>query len=218
VSDDTILHELFATFAEHLIPEAFGAPTRAYRVTLDDLGLTSTADEPGGARFDRWVAARIDDALAAAWPHDWPLAVAFTSDGQLLRRYDEPGCGHVRCVAAVVRDEVAAIATPWLFGAALPRPQPYWEVLQDDDGNELDEVLRPAPITTWTATWYAEARGRGVAATAAGTVELHGERIVGGSPLHVRTTDATRTFNDVLLGHPARRRHQVRRRSPRSRW
>ena len=214
MDDDTLRHEIFASFAEHLVPEAFATPTRAHRVFRETSGPVHADRTPARAqarvRFDRWIDARIADALAAAWPHDRPLVVAFTSDGHLLRRYDENGCGHLDCVVALVQREVAAIDTPWVFGADLPRPQPWWDMEFDEDGNET-QVLRPASTTSWTATWYAEARGGGVADTFAGYLHLDGEEVTSAGPLHVRATAATREFHRMLYRHPARRLHPLRR-------
>lgn len=211
MDDDTITHEFFASFAEHLVPEAFTTPTRAHRVTLEFAGPIGTAGPEARTRFDRWIDARVEDALAASWPHDRPLVVAFTSDGHLLRRYDEDGCGQLDWLVTLVRREVAAIDTPWVFGAALPRPQPSWEMVYDEDGNEVDEVLRPPSTSVWTATWYAEARGGGVADTVAGYLHLDGEEVVAAGPLDVRATTATREFHRMLYRHPARRLHPLRR-------
>jgi hypothetical protein len=212
VDDDTLQHQLFASFAEHLVPEAFATPTHAHRVTHETAGPAPIGGAQARARFDRWVDDRIVDALAASWPHDRPLVVAFTSDGQLLRRYDENGCGHLDCVVGLVQREVALIDTPWVFGAALPRPQPYLEMLFDEDGNELGEVLRSPSSSTWTAIWFAEARGGGVADTRAGEVHLDAEEVTFAGPLHVRATAATREFHRMLYRHPARRLHPLRRR------
>ncbi len=211
MDDDTITREVFASFADHLVPEAFATPTRAHRVTHETAGPMDTGGPEPRTRFDRWVEDRIEDALAASWPHDRPLIVAFTSDGQLLRRYDENGCGHLDCVVSLVRIEVAAIDTPWVFAAALPRPQPYWEVVYDEDGSEIDEVLRSPSSREWTATWYAEARGGGVADTLAGYLHLDGEEVTSTGPLDVRATAVTRGFHRILYRHPARRLHPLRR-------
>lgn len=216
MDDDTITHEIFASFAEHLVPEAFATPTRAHRVTLETGGPMRTGGSEPRKRFDRWIDARIEDALAASWPHDRPLVVAFTSDGRLLRRYDENGCGHLDCVVALVQVEVAVIDTPWVFGAALPRPQPYWETVLDEDGNEIDEVLRPPASSEWTAIWYAEARGGGVADTFAGYLRLDGEQVTSAGPLDARGTAATRELHRMLYRHPARRLHPLRRRNRRA--
>ncbi|MFO7778248.1 MAG: hypothetical protein R6V28_07850 [Nitriliruptoraceae bacterium] len=212
MDDDTIQHEIFANFAEHLVPEAFATPTRAYRVTYETSGPAPTGGIEARARFDRWIDARIGDALAATWPHDRPTVVAFTSDGRLLRRYDENGCGHLDCVVGLVQHEVAEIVTPWVFGAALPRPRPYLEMRYDADGNELGEVVRPPSSSTWTAIWYAEARGGGVADTLAGSLHLDGEEVTAAGALHPRGTVATREFHRMLYRHPARRLHPLRRR------
>ena len=216
MDDDTITHEIFASFAEHLVPVAVATPTRAHRVFRETAGPVhiggAQTRAQARARFDHWIDARIEDALAASWPHDRPLVVAFTSDGQLLRRYDENGCGHVDCVVRLVQREVAAIDTPWVFGAALPRPQPWWEVVLDEDGNEVDEVLRPPSSSAWTAIWYAEARGGGVAETFAGYLRLDDEEVTSAGPLEVRATSATREFHRMLYCHPARRFHPLRRR------
>jgi hypothetical protein len=212
VDDGTIQHEVFASFAQHLVPEAFATPTRADRVSLETSGPAPVDRAYARARFDRWIDDRIEDALAASWPHDRPLVVAFTSDGYLLRRYDENGCGHLDCVVGLVQTEVAAIDTPWVFGAALPRPQPFLETLYDEDDNEVAEVLRPPSISFWTATWYAEARGGGVAESFAGELHLDAEVVVAAGPLHVRATAVTREFHRMLYRHPARRLHPLRRR------
>ncbi|TVP70533.1 MAG: hypothetical protein EA340_05555 [Nitriliruptor sp.] len=214
--DDTIQHEVFASFAEHLVPEAFDTPTRAHRVFRETSGPGHSdgarSRAQARARFGRWTEARIEDALAASWPHDRPLVVAFTSDGQLLRRYDENGCGHLDCVVGLVQREVATIETPWVFGAALPRPQPWWEMVFDEDGNEIDQVLRQPSSSSWTATWYSEARGGGVADTLAGYLDLDGEEVTSAGPLHVRATAETRELHRMLYRHPARRLHPLRRR------
>lgn len=212
MDDDTIQHEFFATFAEHLVPEAFDTPTRAHRVTRETSGPMPTDGFQARARLDHWIGARLQDALAASWPHDKPLVVAFTSDGRLLRRYDENGCGHLDCVVELVQQEVAAIDAPWVFGAALPRPQHSWEMVLDEDGNEVDEFLCPPSTSTWTATWYAEARGGGVADTSAGYLHLDGEDITSAGPLDVRASTAAREFHRMLYRHPARRLHPLRRR------
>ncbi len=111
VDDDTIQHEVFASFAHHLVPEAFTTPTRADRVTLETTGPAPADRAQARARFDRWIDDRIEDALAASWLHDRPLVVAHTSDGHLLRRYDENGCGHLDCVVELVQTEVAEVLT-----------------------------------------------------------------------------------------------------------
>ena len=119
---------------------------------------------------------------------------------------------HLACVVGLVQREVAAIGTPWLFGAILPQPQPFWELVFDEDDVEVDEVLRPPSSSLWTAIWYAEARGGGVADTVAGYVHLDGEEVTAAGPLHVRARTETREFHRMLYRHPARRLHPLRRR------
>jgi hypothetical protein len=186
VDDDTIQHQLFASFAEHLVPEAFATPTRAHRVTRETSGPAPTDRAQARARFDRWIDDRIEDALAASWPHDRPLVVAFTSDGQLLRRYDENGCGHLDCVVGLVQREVAAIDTPWVFGAALPRPQPYLEMLFDEDGNELGEVLRRRRAAPGRPPGTRRRVAVASPTRVAGELHLDGEEVTSAGPLHVR--------------------------------
>ena len=86
VDDDTTQDHIFSSFAEHLVPEAFATPTRAYRVTYETAGPAPADRAKARARFGRWIDDRIEDALAASWPHDRPLVVAFTSDGALHPR------------------------------------------------------------------------------------------------------------------------------------
>ena len=125
--------------------------------------MRNADDRDAALWFDRWLEARIEDALAATWPHDRPLAVAYVSDGRLLRRYDEPGCGHLDCLTGVVHDDTVAIDTPWLLACYLPRPQPTLETVFDEVTGIGEEVLVPPGHSDWEAWWYAEARGRGVA-------------------------------------------------------
>lgn len=210
MSEDPVVLAVFAEFAEHAVPEAFESPTRARRVALEPPDVRGRRGQ-GVARFGAWVDARIVDALAATWPHDRPLVVAYTSDGRVLRRYDENGCGHHRCVTGLVCRELVDVAEPWVFGADLPRPQPYWDLVTDADGNEVDEVLRQPTETRWRMTWYAEGRSPGVGTTLAGVVEMDGEQEVGRWSLAPRS-GITREFHRMLSRHPSRRRYPLRRR------
>ena len=85
-------------------------------------------------------------------------------------------------------------------------------MVYEEDGNEVTEVLRPPTVTRWTATWYAEARGRGVADTFAGYLHLDAEEATSTGALHPRATTVTREFHRMLYRHPARRLHPLRRR------
>ena len=211
MEDDAVLDQMLTSFAGHLIPEAFMAPTRAQRVWLETAGPAPARGASARARFDQWVDERIEDALDAWWPHGRPRIVAFTSDGYLLRRYDEPGCDHLECVVGLVQRDVADIYEPWVFGASLPRPQQWWELQEDEHGNEV-EVLRSPTTDRWMAIWYAEARGGGVADTYAGYLCLDGEEVTTAGAMDVRTTLTSRGFHRMLYSHPSRRLHPLRRR------
>ena len=58
MDDDTIRYEVFASFAEHLVPEAWATPTRAHRVTLETSGPVSTDWVHARDRVDSWTATR----------------------------------------------------------------------------------------------------------------------------------------------------------------
>lgn len=208
MSDDPILDSFFARFAEHLIPEAFGRPTSADRVELEPDGLTA-ADPP---RFEAWLEGRLHEALTAAWPVEHPRAVVFLSDGVLCWRYEECGCGYLDCALRPAAEEAVAVDTPWVLGAWLPRPLPRWEPVLDQDGNELHEILVGPEDRRWLATWYAEGRGRGVATSRAGVISLDGEVATWCHEVPPRETPAGRQLHRILLRHPARRRHPLRRR------
>lgn len=208
--DDPVLDAALAEFADHLVPEAFELPTRAHRVSLEPFDLRALAVDPDAdGWFAWWVEERIHDALDASWPHDRPLAVAFTSDGYLLRRYDECGCGYRDCATGAASAEVGWTETPWVFVADLPRPRPTWQVVTDEDGDEVDEVLVDPVSRRWGLTWFAEARGRGVARTRAGVVTLLGEQVESVRPLAVRGSPITREFHRLLFRHPARKRYPL---------
>ena len=66
---------------------------------------------------------------------------------------------------------------------------------------------RRAGLLQHCGTWYAEARGRGVARRRYGVMLLHD----GGAQLVDSTTpDAMNPmFTSILRGHPARRRHRL---------
>lgn len=192
-------------FADHLIPEAFEAPTRARRVHREQPHF-------GREGFDDWVADRVAEALAARWPTgDAPGVVAYLSDGRLRWTFDDCGCGYLECVTTVISDEAVGVTQPWVFAAVLPRPEGRWEAIEDEFGDELDEVWREPVTSVWPAVWYAEARGRGVADTRAGFLQLDGEEVRSHTGLQVTATPATRQLHRVLFRHPARRAHPLRR-------
>ena len=196
-------------FAEHLIPEAFETPTRARRVLREQ-------PHYGRDDFDTWVADRVAEALAARWPTgEAPGVVAYLSDGRLRWTYDDCGCGYLECVTTVIGDETPGVGEPWVFGAVLPRPAGRWEVTEDELGYGLDDAWHQPVTSVWPAVWYAEARGRGLADTRAGFLQLDGEEVRSHTDLEVTATPATRKLHRILFGHPARRAHPLRRSRPR---
>lgn len=198
---DAVLEE----FTANLIPEAFERPTRARRVAVEDRG--------GGVEgFDAWAVDRLADALDARWPLGGrPRAVGALSDGRLRWWFDECGCGHLYCVTDALADEVWEVEEPWVFGAVLARPEGAWEVLLDEDGNEVDEVWRQPTDLRWQAAWYAEGRGRGVARRRTGLVQLQGEQVTAHDALEVRGSWVTRDLHRLLYRHPSRKRFPLRR-------
>ncbi len=197
---------VLSDFAQHLIPEAFEEPTRARRVYREQ-------PRYGPEDFDAWVDERVEEALTARWPVGGaPNIVAYLSDGRLRWAYDDCGCGYLECVTTVIGDEALGVTEPWVFGALLPRPEGSWEVLADEEGEEADEVWREPTTSVWPAVWYAEARGRGIAASRAGFLQLDGEEVRSHTDLEVRATPATRQLHRILFRHPARKRHPLRRR------
>lgn len=202
---EMIPDQALADFADHLVPEAFERFTAAGRVRLEE-------PRSGPDGFDDWIEQRLAEALDWRWPRgDAPLVVAFLSDGRLRWCFDDGGCGPLEAVRALVGIEAATIARPWLLAAVLPRPTGHGEVATDEDGSGSGEVWRASSETRWRAGWYAEARGRGVAATRAGLVDLVGERPTARHEIEVTATEATRQLHRTLYRHPARRRHPLRR-------
>ena len=202
-------------FAEELVPEAFARPHTAYRVHRVDEPLSG---ERGFAQF-------IDSLLGYTLTYRcgcgvFPARLVVIEGGDGIAWYwdDDVGCP-VSWTVERVRHEARPIADPWLFAIELLRPeQPvarYWE--EQPDG---DLLALPNPSwqdLRWLAVWYAEARGRGVAATLAGVVDLEclphdgTDRVVGQAP--IAPGDAiTRDFHRILYAHPSRKDHPLRRR------
>lgn len=186
-------------WARQLTPEAFAARTTAFVVTPEPDGLTGNLQGAAGdARFQAWVDQRLDDAPTARGWAGPPAWTVFASDGHLQRRYDDCGCRRIRCVLAVSA-ELRAIEEPWLVAVMLQkRPPP----VSPCAGSPLPR--------RWYAGWYAEARGRGVAARCAGWLQLRGEHQLVGFPCRPEQLNEARRFQDLLRGHPARRQHPIR--------
>lgn len=201
---DAVLDDIIA----HLVPEAFDRPTCAERVAREPVVLVDLPRRDAPAVFERWVDDRLLEALERG-AYASPLTVVTTSDGHLLRRYVDCGCGQVPCAVEAARSEVHDIAQPWVFAADLVRPAPVWETVRGDDG-QLEEVLTVPDDLTWYAPWFAEARGHGMVTTRAGVLALHGEVVVDTHRLPPRQHPVTRRFHRLLFRHPARRRFPLR--------
>lgn len=194
---------LLTDLADQLIPEAFHTPTRAELVAFEPIDLTRLPRPEAEVRFERWIDDRLLEALERA-AYGAPLTLVTTSDGRLLRRYADCGCGGLECAVDAAQLELRAIGSPWLLAVALQRPRPRWAIDAD-----VEELVAPDDLR-WVAPWYAEARSRGVASVRAGMLLLEGEVVDDAVPVDPRELLATRLFRQLLLRHPARRRHPRR--------
>lgn len=211
MSDDPAL----TAFAQQLIPEAFARRHTAYRVERVEPPLAAGLDG-----FDRWVEQRLRDALLERYPNGYRpdrIVIVDGDDGIRWLWDGDASCPASRTVNGV-RREARPIDDPWLFAIELPWPEPtlyYW----DDEYGQSVTLSRPAWLETiWRATWYAEARGRGVASVRAGTVVLdydpyadHDTQLLRW-PVPVREDPVAARFHRILYGHPARKAHPLRRR------
>lgn len=209
--DDRVIND----FAQRLVPEAFTRRHTADRVEIVD------ARPSGAAAFDHWVEQRLREAPTEryAWggrPVRYVIVEA--SDGTRWR-WEGDACCEPEWLAEVVCEESHHLPEPWVFAVELEWPDPVpldetvqleWpDAVQLDEGEPTGTVM---PQGAWQATWYAEARGRGIAVTRAGQVEIDGDdRIVGRRELAPRT-GLPKAFHGVLRGHPARKSHPLRRR------
>ncbi len=194
-------------FADHLVPEAFARHHTAYRVEAVD-------PVPAGREaFERWVCERISESLIdryAVGVH--PVGYIIVDDADGVRwRWDRDPCCMPAWLVERVRDEARELPRPWVFAVDLPRPEPISEVYDPELGDYV-ELLEPQVSTArWTAIWYAEARGRGLAAVQAGAIDLDGEEEVSRHRLRV-DAGLPKVFHRVLDAHPDRKRHLLRRR------
>lgn len=119
-----------------------------------------------------------------------------------------------------VRRDARPIPEPWLFAIELLRPEPFigWP--------EASNASACGPARQdwgWTAVWYVEARGRGMAISQGAVLDLEflpeedGERALSETAVPVAEHPVTRDFHRILHGHPSRKRHPLRRRRPGSR-
>lgn len=198
--DDSVITD----FADRLVPEAFDRRHTAHRVEVVPERFH------GGDAFLSWVDARIGEALVDryAWGGR-PLRYAVVEAEDRTRwRWDGGICEELDWFSGRVRREAMELRQPWLFAVELAWPAPVWEAYDPELGEmvELDEpVVEPA----WTATWYAEARSRGAAVTAAGSLDLHGEQLVSERPVPARA-GVPGIFHRILYCHPDRKRFPLR--------
>lgn len=186
-------------WASQLTPEAFAVATTAFAVTPELEGLADEVAEEGAqARFAAWVDQRLDEAVVARGWTGHPSWIVFAADGRLRRRFDDCGCGRIECVLAVA-DELRRIVTPWVVAVDLSRrPQ------------ALSPLARSRLPRRWYLDWYAEGRGRGVAARLAGFCQLRGGQVLQANTFTPEQLGEAGRFTDLLRGHPARRRHPIR--------
>lgn len=199
-------------FGQNLVPEALSRPHTAHLAEHVD-------DVPRGPdAFARWRDQRLVAAIADRYPAGGrPVRIVIIEGSDGVRwRWDGEPCCPVQWLVDRVRREARAIPDPWMFAIELPWPEPRFEVV-DPVTREYVGLREPMWLDTgWHATWYAEARGRGVALTSAGLVDLEYDPTAdqdterGRAPLPVDVSEA-RVFHKVLYGHAARRANPLRR-------
>lgn len=199
-------------FGQHLVPEAFSRPHTAHLVE-------QVEEVPHGAdAFDRWRDRLVDACIADRYPAGHrPVRILIVEGSDGIRwRWDGDPCCPAEWLVSRVREEARPIPDPWVFAIELPWPEIRHEVI-DPVTRELVALREPIWLDTrWCATWYAEARGRGVARTCAGLVDLEyvpstDDDIVHGRYAFPVDTDEARDFHRILYGHPARRANPLRR-------
>lgn len=199
------------TSVDGLVPAAFDfAHTAAHAALVDP-------DLHGGSDFARWVSLGLTRLLALPFAEGGylDLAVVVEDSSGLRLRWDDAPCSQPGWLAARVRDEVAALEDPWML-AIDARDAPRGCVAWDDhEGDYLPCEVARSHEPHRHATWYAEARGRGVAKVMGGgaLVEPAGD----GTEIRLAmreeptaTLGAASLYRRVLRGHPARRRHRLR--------
>jgi len=194
--------EAINSFANRLIPEAFERKYSAYDISL-------VTDLPGS--FDGWVEQRIDFALGFEYPFGGrPTGMIQVESGDLRGTWH--GCTYRGCRLSAecerAQREVTHFDQPWMFAIDTWGPQEVWDEIEDEETGTLDQVLT-YPSPQWSAPWYAEARGRGVARLASGIVLMDMWQAIGRGPLPTGT-EFERHARRVLFRHPDRRRHRLR--------
>lgn len=160
--DDRVIQD----FAQRLVPETFTAhcltgrhrghaAVRVGRVRPLGRAPASGSGDPGcawGGRPIRYVVIEASDGTCWRWDGD--------------------PCCEPEWLAEQVCQESHHLREPWFFAVELEWPDPVWEHY-DQELNGVVELAQPlVPEGTWPATWYAEARGRGVATPRAGRVDI----------------------------------------------
>lgn len=205
---DPRFEALLADVVDHLVPEAFDRPTCAERVAREPVALIDLPPRAAATVFDRWVDDRLLESLERG-AYTSPLTVVTTSDGQLLRRFVDCGCGELTCATQAARDELWSIEQPWLLAIDLVRPAPGWEVVVGPDGQQEEGMVAPDGLR-WRAPWFADARGHWLAATRAGLLRFDGEVVLDSVRFAPREHPVSRRFHRLLFRHPSRRQFPLR--------
>lgn len=188
------IDQAIAEFAQHLVPEAFSVPSTAYRVDLLPLPVRSTA-------FAEWIERCRRDAVAATYPAGGaPSGVVFVRRGDERWRWDQDSCCELEWLTSRINAEISLFAQPWVFVCSLRSRERALDAAGDDADPET---------LLWTQPWYAEARGRGVAAVLSGIAQLHGSDVIGRTSLP-DSTPFERAARRVLSRHPSRRQYRLR--------
>jgi hypothetical protein len=199
-----------AHFTDNLVPEAFARRHTAWLVEVHD------NTRRGPAAFQDWVDHLVPAMINGRYPAGHrPVRIIIVEGSDGVRwRWDGDPCCQPSWLVDRVRDESRAIPDPWVFAIELPWAEPVYATR--DEWGEWVESAEPHWVdTTWQATWYAEARGRGVARTVAGAVGLDydpatgWDRVLWHEDLSVRAP-LPRVFHRILYGHPSRRDHPLR--------
>lgn len=192
------------------------AAIRAFVARLRDVrdfALDTTAvdgwpapQRAGPAGVAAFLREGFEHALRAyvRWPARPPCAVATVESAARCRLYAQGPCETVEWLLARVRHEMLAIDRPWLFVLA-PAPLLGRDVLWQE------WAARVAPQPFFNLRWLVEVRGRGAADRHHGLATLvdHSLRI----QFHCELRPPP-PLDGVLRGHPARRRHPIRRHGP----
>lgn len=200
-----------SAFAEELVPEAFTRRHTAYRVhRVDPLW--------GESGFSVFIESLLRYAvLYRCSCGAFPIRMVVIEGGDGIAWYwaDELD-GPASWMVERVRRDAYPIPDPWLFAIELMRPEP--DPLWVDGVTAPLGTVPPPPDLRWMAVWYAEARGRGMAMTRAGIVDLeylpdeNADRVLAEAAIPVRRDPLTRDFHRILYAHPARKQHPLRRR------